>query len=107
MRESRLPSSIGFEPEAGSVTPSFTSMALARRMSSQTLSRAMSMESSGVGSGFQFPGTLRSSRDWMGVEFREETPEGARRFAQGHAAIGRRLIRAPFGLPPKPAPLEP
>ena len=32
-----------FEPESGSVTPSFTSISRARRMSSHTLSRAMSM----------------------------------------------------------------
>src|SRR3954468_8595180 len=43
VRLSRLPSSIGFDPESGSVMPSFTSIARARRIKSQTLSSAMSM----------------------------------------------------------------
>src|SRR5688572_27416408 len=40
---SRLASSMGFDPEAGSVSPSFMSIARALTMMSQTLSKAMSM----------------------------------------------------------------
>src|SRR5215212_6083338 len=43
MSMSTFPSSVGFEPESGSVSPSFTSIARARRMISQTLSKAISI----------------------------------------------------------------
>ncbi len=43
IRTSVAPSSIGFEPESGSVLPSFTSIARSRMTMSVTVSTAMSM----------------------------------------------------------------